>query len=563
MFGMDVMAWNGGDLEKLEVLQNRVGRLALGAPKWTAAEALRGDLGWSLFSERMVKAVLNYKVRIERMENKRTLLFCIMSELKLISQEMFDEVVLENIKEFDKPLEEAIQDTIQEFEAQGVLLSNIIKNVKLDENNEKILHPVLRSLEQIKLTTSEESDVPDCRPVVAVAALQEPLQTFTAECRLSLCHRVLATKYGAYSYLIRLLKQVKDDEELLCGTLKALQALSNGNPDVLDDSGVALMLELMERWQTDKHTDIMEMLARWCHSSNIKHEHNRQSLLVAGVARVLVTSLEGCVPQQHEARMLATLRAIRSFTLDDDIRVEIGRAHEHCRHLVEEEGLITVTLHVIKGAVESNKSALAGEALSTLSCVCVRAEFCQQANETGALEVINSILVNFPDSPVLNKQSFTLVATLSGNDNVKTQVMKSGTPSLIIKAMDKYQMESGLCSAGCSAVSMLALRNKQNAEQLVEEGAATVVLQAMKQHISDKQLQKMGCLALRNLCARSPTVAKLLQELQAEDVVQAAMRTHGEVVKDLAKSALRDMGASVSLEERWHGKGHELKMGDA
>ncbi|KAF2351593.1 hypothetical protein FHG87_017655 [Trinorchestia longiramus] len=61
MFGMNVMAWNGGDLEKLEVLQHRVGRLALGAPKWTAAEALRGDLGWSLFSERMVKAVLNYK----------------------------------------------------------------------------------------------------------------------------------------------------------------------------------------------------------------------------------------------------------------------------------------------------------------------------------------------------------------------------------------------------------------------------------------------------------------------------------------------------------------------
>ncbi|KAF2350678.1 hypothetical protein FHG87_018563 [Trinorchestia longiramus] len=68
MFGTNVMAWNRGDLEKLEVLQNRVGHLALGAQKWTA---LRGNLGWSLFSERMVKAVLNYKVRIEQMENKR------------------------------------------------------------------------------------------------------------------------------------------------------------------------------------------------------------------------------------------------------------------------------------------------------------------------------------------------------------------------------------------------------------------------------------------------------------------------------------------------------------
>ncbi|KAF2351118.1 hypothetical protein FHG87_018125 [Trinorchestia longiramus] len=31
----------------------------------TAVEAIKGDLGWNLFSERMVKAVLKYKVRIE------------------------------------------------------------------------------------------------------------------------------------------------------------------------------------------------------------------------------------------------------------------------------------------------------------------------------------------------------------------------------------------------------------------------------------------------------------------------------------------------------------------
>ncbi|KAF2366257.1 Protein kinase domain [Trinorchestia longiramus] len=51
MFGMNVMAWNGGDLEKLEVLQNREGCLALGTPKWTAAEALRGDLGVCFLKE--------------------------------------------------------------------------------------------------------------------------------------------------------------------------------------------------------------------------------------------------------------------------------------------------------------------------------------------------------------------------------------------------------------------------------------------------------------------------------------------------------------------------------
>ncbi|KAF2348081.1 hypothetical protein FHG87_021162 [Trinorchestia longiramus] len=45
MFGMIVMAWNG-DLEKLEVLQNRVGHLAFADSNWTAVEAIRGDLEW-------------------------------------------------------------------------------------------------------------------------------------------------------------------------------------------------------------------------------------------------------------------------------------------------------------------------------------------------------------------------------------------------------------------------------------------------------------------------------------------------------------------------------------
>ncbi|KAF2345722.1 hypothetical protein FHG87_023522 [Trinorchestia longiramus] len=48
MFGMKAMAWNRGDLEKLEVLQNRVGRLTFGASKWTAVEAIRGGLGWRI-----------------------------------------------------------------------------------------------------------------------------------------------------------------------------------------------------------------------------------------------------------------------------------------------------------------------------------------------------------------------------------------------------------------------------------------------------------------------------------------------------------------------------------
>ena len=43
-------------MDKLEVGQNRVARMALNAPRCAALEALRGDMGWSTFRERVIKA---------------------------------------------------------------------------------------------------------------------------------------------------------------------------------------------------------------------------------------------------------------------------------------------------------------------------------------------------------------------------------------------------------------------------------------------------------------------------------------------------------------------------
>ena len=48
MYGMDVIAWNENEIDKLEVGQCRVARLALSAPRYTAVEALRGDMGSAL-----------------------------------------------------------------------------------------------------------------------------------------------------------------------------------------------------------------------------------------------------------------------------------------------------------------------------------------------------------------------------------------------------------------------------------------------------------------------------------------------------------------------------------
>ena len=56
MNGMDVTAWSEKDIDKLEVGQNRVAKIALNAPRYATVAALRGDVGWSKFRERRMKA---------------------------------------------------------------------------------------------------------------------------------------------------------------------------------------------------------------------------------------------------------------------------------------------------------------------------------------------------------------------------------------------------------------------------------------------------------------------------------------------------------------------------
>ena len=43
----------------------------MGANRWIGTEAIRGDMGWSTFEERLFKGKLKYKIRLEKMEELR------------------------------------------------------------------------------------------------------------------------------------------------------------------------------------------------------------------------------------------------------------------------------------------------------------------------------------------------------------------------------------------------------------------------------------------------------------------------------------------------------------
>ena len=47
MYGVNVMKWTNGELDKLEVIQNKVGRMTQGADRYVGVEAIRGDMEWN------------------------------------------------------------------------------------------------------------------------------------------------------------------------------------------------------------------------------------------------------------------------------------------------------------------------------------------------------------------------------------------------------------------------------------------------------------------------------------------------------------------------------------
>ena len=71
---------------------------------------------------------------------------------KVIQQETFDDAVRENIVEFAMSIVEAKEETIEQFEKQGINLSNIIKNLSINENTGTPL--INEAVEQLKLHIS-------------------------------------------------------------------------------------------------------------------------------------------------------------------------------------------------------------------------------------------------------------------------------------------------------------------------------------------------------------------------------------------------------------------------
>jgi hypothetical protein len=346
--------------------------------------------------------------------------------VRVTTQETFDDVVKENMEEFDMEYAEAVREAKEQFEKQGVNLSNIVIS-------EKGVHEILESLEKLK---------PENDPETKIQALQKIQEC----CKDDLAQRVMATNNGAYSFLLRLAGENDETTEVRKEALKSLAVVMDTNPDQLEAQGISTIENSL------KDEELSLGALDWLLVCCVRHEQNRQNVVNSGALHELKnTLLTGT--RDHQLRVSQIWMAL---VQDDDIRVPFGKAHDHAREIVEKHDALKI---LTKSLTQySNDEEFLCISVSALSSLSVRNEYCQEVVDAGGLQFIHDILLNHRNKVDLVTRCMTLIKVLAGNDKVKSEVAKGGGIPLILPGIEDHVMKGPTVDAGLQSISAVCLR---------------------------------------------------------------------------------------------------------
>uniref|UniRef100_A0A1A9W848 Armadillo repeat-containing protein 6 homolog n=1 Tax=Glossina brevipalpis TaxID=37001 RepID=A0A1A9W848_9MUSC len=455
---------------------------------------------------------------------------------KVISQDTFDEVVKENVIEFSMSPNDAKEETIKQFEAQGINLANIIKDLNINADSGKpVLNETIECLQSYMKNKSSNED-----------ALLRYLNVLNEECQKSIPHRVLASKNGAQSILLSLLEacinsdDANSNTDVLEAILKCLNNLTNKQPDIFNANALALARFLLD---INTNEAVICLCLQWLQKACIMHEINRQNIMNANIMQ----QLKRFISKENGKILCEVLAVFRYLTLDDDIRVEFGSAHENACQIAKE--VIQDLTALLEDFEDTN---ILADLLLTIGCLAVRQEICLVVDEAGGLKLVFQVMANNLNSVRLNREALKLLRALAGNDTVKNHIVQEGVAPLLKEILQTHTSNENVVTAALACISTLTLRVKENSKSFFDTGIAETIVEAMRAHPRHKTVQRNGAWAVRNMVSRSREQCDIWLSYGIEDLLNIAMNEHPTVHQDI-KAALRDLGCNVELKEEWTG----------
>ncbi|XP_063919087.1 armadillo repeat-containing protein 6 homolog [Zophobas morio] len=450
----------------------------------------------------------------------------------VITQQTFDEAVQENINDLGLSPEDAVIEAVTQFKAQGVDLSNVVTELGASADFEN-LNSIIEKLKKCQ----ENYVAQDCSDLLV--ALKQ-------ECDKGIQYRVHAGRAGVYGVILDIFLKSEASKDVKVTALKAMVALMTKQPDLFEEKGAQVIMGNLEE---TVDPDIQKFILKWCKECCVMHEMNRQNLINLNI----VEKLSALLQNGHPSVLKDTLLVSRALILDDDIRVEFGRAHEHARIIASE------TLDYIIKLIKKLKDdeGLVNDLILTLSSLLVRAEFCTKIDNSGGIELIQDVMTHFVNNEKIIRQCFKVIKALAGNDECKVHIIQKGLAPVISNSLNAHQSAVQTAAAGLNSVAALSLRCPDNSKALFEASLPEVIIEIMKKHPNEKSVQRTASWAIRNMVSRSRYQNEHFLELGVEELLLKNLRKFKEFEYDV-KAALRDLECDVELKEEWTGKGGKI-----
>eukprot|EP00164_Ancoracysta_twista_P004325 GFYU01005828.1.p1 GENE.GFYU01005828.1~~GFYU01005828.1.p1 ORF type:complete len:450 (-),score=165.66 GFYU01005828.1:212-1561(-) len=423
---------------------------------------------------------------------------------KRITQETFDEVVRENMEDFDMPRAEAVADAVEQFSAQGVDLGNI------------------------NTSAEEPGSAPAAGEAAAAAAPVVDVDT---------------------QKLVKDVEDALEDPVKLEAALKELTAQMKEHIQVRDRlgaGGVDVLKQALEKYSAgDAHAT--KCILSCIKQAAIKQENNRQVFVDGGVMKIVVSTFE----QYHDKNGDVVKEAagcLRAFTLRDDERAPFSKGHEHTIAIAKEKVIPLVLKSLV--AMENDVTVLA-ELLQTVSRLAVNDGNVKEVLEAGAggIPMITRMYANNIDNATFCKAGAGVLRSLAGNDKSKHEITANSGVQLLLTTVQEHMSNAQVVEKCLGALGALTLRNESTCNLIVEEcQACQLFADAMTTHSTDANVHRQCSILLRNLVSRTPQHRPTILETGVESSLRRAMTTWWPCV-DVAKAALRDLHCDVHLEE--------------
>lgn len=198
-------------------------------------------------------------------------------------------------------------------------------------------HPVKTALQKLSVALDNSN--------VNNPQIIEILKSVQTECDTDFARRCLAGSSNAYPILYKALLHYREEPEYLKAVLKTFCSLVNGQPDLIDDKGIELLVSLFKTYKDVP--EILELIIRAIRLNCLKNEKNRQEFIEMSLIPMLTNIL--AVHKSNPVIIKECCICLRSLTLDDDIRVLFGKGHENAKSIVGEGDALRAVLQLCEG----------------------------------------------------------------------------------------------------------------------------------------------------------------------------------------------------------------------